>query len=245
MKMKHVVGALVICMMAATAAQAGTWVKWDSVNPVEVVNIPGGVYAGVYNLSVMVDPVTPPTQGSTTPGGTPTPSWCVDVVGHSQGTWQPYDLVSLETHMTAAKAKDIGQLLDLAFTIGQAWTSVGNSYAASVQAAVWEIVNETGAYGLGDGSWQTTGNVGTITQANTWLTTINNDNTNTPPDTGGMDDLSVCPNLKMLYNEEYQDYAIVRKTADPVPEPLTMASAFLAIAGLGGYIRRRTGRAAA
>jgi hypothetical protein len=31
----------------------------------------------------------------------------------------------------------------------------------------------------------------------------------------------------------------------PVPEPLTMASAFLAIAGLGGYIRRRTGRAAA
>ena len=31
----------------------------------------------------------------------------------------------------------------------------------------------------------------------------------------------------------------------PVPEPLTMASAFFAIAGLGGYIRRRTGRAAA
>ena len=30
-----------------------------------------------------------------------------------------------------------------------------------------------------------------------------------------------------------------------VPEPLTMASAFFAIAGLGGYIRRRTGRAAA
>jgi hypothetical protein len=31
----------------------------------------------------------------------------------------------------------------------------------------------------------------------------------------------------------------------PVPEPLTMASAFFAIGGLGGYIRRRTGRAAA
>jgi hypothetical protein len=31
----------------------------------------------------------------------------------------------------------------------------------------------------------------------------------------------------------------------PVPEPLTMVSAFLAIAGLGGYIRRRTGRAVA
>jgi len=30
-----------------------------------------------------------------------------------------------------------------------------------------------------------------------------------------------------------------------VPEPLTMASAFFAIAGLGAYIRRRTGRAAA
>jgi len=36
------------------------------------------------------------------------------------------------------------------------------------------------------------------------------------------------------------------KTTDtPVPEPITMASAFFAIAGLGGYIRRRTGRAAA
>jgi len=31
----------------------------------------------------------------------------------------------------------------------------------------------------------------------------------------------------------------------PVPEPLTVASAFFAIAGLGGYIRRRTGRAVA
>ena len=32
---------------------------------------------------------------------------------------------------------------------------------------------------------------------------------------------------------------------DLVPEPLTMASAFFAIGGLGAYIRRRTGRAAA
>jgi len=32
---------------------------------------------------------------------------------------------------------------------------------------------------------------------------------------------------------------------NPVPEPLTMASAFFVIAGLGGYIRRRTGRAVA
>jgi hypothetical protein len=35
------------------------------------------------------------------------------------------------------------------------------------------------------------------------------------------------------------------ETGVPVPEPLTMASAFFAIAGLGGYIRRRTGRAVA
>ena len=31
----------------------------------------------------------------------------------------------------------------------------------------------------------------------------------------------------------------------PVPEPLTMATAFFAVGGLGAYIRRRTGRAAA
>ena len=45
----------------------------------------------------------------------------------------------------------------------------------------------------------------------------------------------------------YAEFRIVSSSSpsEPVPEPLTMASAFFAIAGLGGYIRRRTGRAAA
>jgi hypothetical protein len=33
--------------------------------------------------------------------------------------------------------------------------------------------------------------------------------------------------------------------APPVPEPITMATAFMAISGLGMYIRRRTGAAKA
>jgi len=41
------------------------------------------------------------------------------------------------------------------------------------------------------------------------------------------------------------NFTTLSGSAPAVPEPLTMASAFFAIAGLGGYIRRRTGRAAA
>ena len=258
MKMKHVIGALAICMVAATAAQAGTdvWVKYSEVKPKQVVTIPtpsGGtqsVYAGDYQLYISE---TVQTVGTTGPGGTLTDSFCVDVFDASIKTWQQYQVVDLSlapdpvgNNMGGTKARDIKQLLLLAYPDAlDEWdtkTATGVSaaqYAAAVQAAVWEIVNEneTGAsYSLGGGSWTTTGNSTTLTFANTLLGSINSDTS---------DLLNEYANVWAVTNDKYQDFAVVRIGVEPVPEPLTMASAFFAICGLGGYIRRRTGRAAA
>jgi len=238
MKMKHVIGALAICMVAATAAQAGiaTWVKFDQVKPGQGITLPtGGTTAGVYMLSI--DPSPTPTAGSSTPGGTATPSFCVDVNGFAQTTWQLYSLDTLEDHLSGVKAKDLRQLLRIAYpSPSTAWNSVNDLYAASVEAAVWEIVNETTKpYSLSTtdgGNWWATGF--DMSTANGWLTTINGDDT-----------LPEYQNVKILYSAQFQDFAIVSTKSDPVPEPLTMASAFFAIGGLGAYIRRRTGRAAA
>jgi hypothetical protein len=247
MKMKHVIGALAIFMVAATAAQASIWVKYDNVKPGGTV---GGWSAGVYNLQVEWN------GGATAPSsGTATPSFCVDVTDNSTPAWKVYTLVELAEApdggpMGDARAKDITQLFRLAYDpteLGADWktkfdgdTTV-DQYAAAVQGAVWEIINETGAngYRMGLDTWTANGNAAIEAQAKEWLDLINTDNTDTS------DDLPVYDNLKVLVSSDFQDFAVVRKTAEPVPEPLTMASAFFAIGGLGAYIRRRTGRAAA
>jgi len=252
MKMKHVIGALVICMMAATAAQAATYVRFVDVTPGGSVN---EYSAGVYNLEVIESPPnTAPTVGSTTSGGTPTDSFCVDALGTiSSGTgWQIYTVEALKDAplpagaMGTAKAKDIEQLFAAAYGPDDDWstktvTGVSvNDYAAAVQGAVWEIINETGpnGYRMGLDNWDWVGNTAINTQAQTWLDLINTDNTDTT------DNMPQYLNLKVLSNTSYQDFAVVKSEA-VVPEPLTMASAFFAIGGLGAYIRRRTGRAAA
>jgi len=251
MKMKHVIGALVICMMAATAAQATIWVRYTGVAPGGIV----GVWsAGVYNLQVewQGGATQPPELSS----GTATPSFCVDVTDNSTTAWMVYTLVELAAApdggpMGAARAKDITQLFRLAYNpteLGADWktkfdgdTTV-DQYAAAVQGAVWEIINETGTngYRMGLDTWQANGYPAIEAQAKLWLDLINTDNAS-----GGNDDLPVYDDLKVLVSATFQDFAVVRKTADPIPEPLTMASAFFAIGGLGAYIRRRTGRAAA
>lgn len=241
-KWKTWVVALMIFAAAGVAGAGTTYVRYVGVNPGTTVGIPGAqVWAGVYNLEMLTDPATAPTSSTS---GIPTPSFCVDVWDNSSTAWAIYTVTALQyapdptaANMGAVKARDIGQLLAQAYTAGQAWTSVSNSYAAAVQASVWEIINETsGGYGLATGSWTTTtGNLlpADVTTANAWLTNINND-------TG--DTLFEYPNLVAVSNSDFQDFAIVSLSgSDPVvPEPLTMASAFFAIGGLGAYVRRRT-----
>ena len=106
--------------------------------------------------------------------------------------------------------------------------------AAAMAAAVWEIVNEkTGSYDLSGGSFkvnQVTGNWASM--ANQWLTDLS------------MPAGTPTPILYALVDPKVQDFvvgvaAVQSSPLPPVPEPLTMASALLAICGLGGYIRRR------
>jgi len=108
--------------------------------------------------------------------------------------------------------------------------------ATAVQALVWEIVFETntGAYNLASGGQVASGSspAGALGTANTILAAISaNPN-------------AITPELKLRALTSYtsQDFALYVPSADdqPVPEPLTMASVFLGISGLGMYIRRRT-----
>ena len=248
MKMKHVIGALVICMVAATAAQASTlYVRYMNVSSGDYVTIqdtspalgPKNTTAGIYNLEYRITPIPDPVPTGSGDTGTPLTSFCVDVIDGSTTDWNIYtELSPLSSVFSPTKAKDIGQLFTLAgLSPTGAWSS---TFAGAIQACVWEIIREdSGTYNLSGGDWTVTGletfspdNAG---KASTWLTSLNTDDS-----TVEMADLTV------LSNGTYQDFAIVKLPGvDPVPEPLTMASAFLAIAGLGGYIRRRTGRAAA
>jgi len=238
MKMKHVVGALVICMMAATAAQATTYARYTgTVRHYEVVGIPGysGVLAGTYVLEVKEG------QGGTVQSYD---SFCVDVVDPAETAFSVYTTLQLENApitssgditMGTTRADDIRKLFGLMGNLPINLNTAG--MAAAFQAAVWEIIKETttGNYYLDTGNWQTTGLTQMVT-ANGWLALINADSGNT---------MFKDTTVNVLASSNYQDYAIVGGYIPPVPEPLTMASAFFAIAGLGGYIRRRTGRAAA
>ena len=75
-------------------------------------------------------------------------------------------------------------------------------------------------------------------QANTMLAAINADNLLANPI------MAMDWTVGVLSNPTWQDYAVTTGLGNPpVPEPLTMASAFFAIGGLGAYIRRRTSAA--
>ena len=255
MKMKHVIGALVICMVAATAAQASTlYVRYMNVSSGNGVQIKDttpdpdlvkDTTAGIYNLEYRITPSPDSVPTGSGNAGTPLTSFCVDVIDGSTTDWKIYtELSPLSSVFSATKAKDIGQLFTLAvLSPTGAWSS---TFAGAIQACVWEIIREspptstTTDYDLAIGNWTVTGlTSGNAGQASSWLTSLNNDNSSG-------DNLAEMADLTVLSNGTYQDFAIVKLPGvDPVPEPLTMASAFLAIAGLGGYIRRRTGRAAA
>lgn len=233
--------ALVMLVSAGVASASTAWVQYVGVQ--DGVGYGGGsaskqlsTIAGAYKLNVDLNG-TPITHGS----GVSVLSFCVDVWDYSTTAWQVYSRVSLDfspdapgSSMGAAKAKDITQLLRLAYGSNQLGTNTGTQSsvtASNVQAAIWEIINETGAYGIGDGTWKTTSGGG-FTLAQGWLSTINLDTADSLAQYGG---------INVLQNSSYQDFAIVMGSGGdvPVPEPLTMISAFFAIGGLGTYLRKR------
>jgi hypothetical protein len=200
----------------------------------------GNVYTGVYRLALNPEPGSysgPEAQAlieASAPGyvaGT----FCMDLRQDApQGAYRRYDIVTPEyarvgsgnTPIGPDRADDLRRLFGKYFT-----TNFSDVEAAAFQACVWEIVYErSGVYDVYSGNlhiWETWGS-GWGSLANNWL--------------GYLGD---HPNMKLraLVNTTYQDYALTIPGvggAEPVPEPATMLSAFLAISSLGLYVRKRT-----
>ena len=160
-----------------------------------------------------------------------TTGWCIDIhqwiYGNTSYVFYVMDLALAPT-IPSGRADDLQRL----FYQHEADVADGDT-AAAFAASVWEIVNETDTtipYNIGTGDFRVTPSGGTWdTIANGWLSGLGS---------GTVDAYA-------LVSTTTQDFAWVLPvtgTGGPtvVPEPLTMASAFLAISGLGLYIRKRT-----
>lgn len=109
-------------------------------------------------------------------------TFCVDIWDWSTGRANPYDVVTLDAVPDAgapvlgAKARHLAELLNVA------WPQVHNSTtAAALQAAIWEVVNEspTTAYNVNSGTFWLDGGDAIAAaargQANTWLGSLSAD----------------------------------------------------------------------
>jgi len=178
--------------------------------------------------------------------------FCIDLGQYWTTAYREYNVSALSTAplnqylptgMGTAKAKQIYELLGrylptLQDKLAKGTDAEKNGYAAVMQACVWEIVSESATTLSLTSDYVKVLELPTDYQdlAATWLSTIDGDANYRYKGT-----------IVALVNADNQDFALYvgGLTGGTVPEPLTMASAFLAIGGLGAYIRRRTGRAVA
>jgi len=196
---------------------------------------------GKYVLEVDTDPATYWGQGKDVVEQADTnhmlDTFCADIEQSALGAFTTYDVYHPEYAPIGAGNSPIGieKAWDLRRLFSQHWGDVASdSGAAAFQAAVWEIIYEdtdTYAYDVTDGRlWMERmfWDPDWLTTANTWLTGL-----------GDNKDYTV--GLRVLANEDYQDYALVvlGLPADPVPEPVTLAGLMLGVGSLVGYLRRR------
>jgi hypothetical protein len=216
---------------------AGTAYIWSSGTGTEY------VYTGVYNLKV-AGPVSGwgqvlydmayPTPASLNPNNI-LGTFCIDIHQNAPSGMGLYNIYHLDNAplyvggapMGSAKADDLGRLFTEVISSGVSMSVAANQTA--FQAAVWEIVNETGAYNVLNGSFQAWGGSLNTTLVNGWLT--------------GLAGKEINTNVMALVNPTTQDYALVvpgfGSTESPIPEPITMAGVLFGISGLVGYVRRR------
>ena len=268
------VGMLAASILLALAAQAGAtgiygtvdmtylndnWFNQAGVEPpIARIEAPGSgsvadghrVYVGRSNFHV-----DSATGGASNPlnsyVGEDITAYCVDIYAwinyNTPATWDVEPLSSAPTAPASSTMGDVkaGILAELAdLYMGQVTT---RTEAAAFQASVWEIVNEnlpsnpvngqSLGYSLGTGvfqmdDWNDGGDA--ALQANAWLGSL------TWPGADPEGSFS-------LLNLSTQDFGFLvpGTNSPPVPEPVTMFSAFLAIGGLGAYVRRRTKATAA
>jgi hypothetical protein len=198
------------------------------------------VVTGKYILQVDPDPTTYWGQGEKVVEQASTDhlidTFCGDIEQSALGAFTTYDVYHPEhapigagnSPMGIEKAWDLRRLFD------QHWGDVASdSGAAAFQASTWEIIYEdtdTYTYDVTAGDFwmeKMAWDPDWLTTANTWLAGLGTDK----PDVG----------LRVLANEDYQDYALVVTDlpADPIPEPLTLTGMLLGVGCLGGYLRRR------
>jgi len=206
------------------------------------VHLDGGssvLVTGKYVLEVDPDPATYWGQGKNVVEQASSDNlidtFCADLEQSALSAFTTYDVYHPElapiggdnSPMGIEKAWDLRRLFD------QHWGEAdSDNGAAAFQAAVWEIIYEdtdTYTYDVTDGDlWiEIVNGSGWLTTANDWLAGLGTDK----PDVG----------LRVLANDDYQDYALVVTDlpADPIPEPVTLAGLMLGVGSLVGYLRRR------
>jgi len=208
-----------------------------------IVHLDGGttvLVTGKYILEVDTNPATYWGQGKDVVEQADTndmlDTFCADLEQAALGDFTTYDVYHPEYAPIGAGNSPMGieKAWDLRRLFNQHLGDVASANgAAAFQAAVWEIVYEdTGTYNVKDSAsrlWieKMAHDPDWLTTANTWLTGLGTGH----PDVG----------LRVLANEDYQDYALVvlGLPADPVPEPVTLAGLMLGVGSLVGYLRRR------
>lgn len=161
-------------------------------------------------------------------------AWCLDIgrrlalPSSYQVTATPFSPVAL----TSQQRGDIRRLFNTGYSESSLGTSAnGKNYSAGFQLALWEIVNETGAYDLTGGSFSATGFNGAIAVANNLLGNLGNPN---PPG-----------NFRIVYLQSQDaDGGGMRDsqnlvTVAAVPLPAAGVLLVLALGALGVAGRRR------
>lgn len=213
----------------------------------------GTVYTGQYNLELKPDytPPTPDDEGWDVYdaadydqyGRLIVGTFCADVRQYAPTgtTWRLYHVYMPEDgplcgpatdpnpDAMGARADDLRRLFSNNFGVWEDGINDDNE-AAAFALATWEIIFETtGTYKVssGEGRFYTTSTAGFVGLANQWLNELPNGSTDV--------------NLRILVNEDKQDYAVVVSGDgdEPIPEPLTMLSVCLGLGALGRYARRR------
>lgn len=230
--MRRLFIAAVVCAFITVPAMADFTVQETSVGPQQTMTVYStdvsptvntGAYTGVYNLNV---------SGAGAPvTGVGIQSFCIDI--HQNGptmaggsaTYNAVSLASAPTPQTAMGATRAGQV---AWLLNNQWTSpiTDATKAAAIQAAVWEIVNESsGTYSVTGGNTKVTGAAATQNLANGWLTTIN-----------GMTTTNWATystaNYAALVSGTYQDYVV------KVPLPGAVLLGALGLIAAGRKLRK-------
>lgn len=246
--------ALGVCVAwAASASADSVYLRYDSDGPTRTGNFwpnttgYNNFYIGRSNFTeYYVDPITnrlPVVNGVTqyTPIGTTT-AYCIDVnhliwTGHTDY----FELRALENVPIASVQAHASDLRKLFYLESQNPVGSNPDRAAAMAASVWEIATETGStYDLTSGYFGVIptgdGKVGGVytwlATAQSWLSQLNADRT--------LNHLAQN-HVTAYYNANTQSFAFSDGGLDqpPVPEPITMATVFLAVSGIGMYLRKR------